>query len=265
MTAKYRKMIKDLLLYFALLLWFVVPSQAQPTIFMFAEDTTAKQGETIDIPIKVEDFEEVIAWQFTFEWDSLVLEFVDIVDFNLTNLSEYNFGPSDIRGYIVSTWFESSLIPTTLPDGETVFKIRFNVIGDPTEESNLWFSGSELPNIASVDGQEVEIISEPGMFVVEEVPNATISVPDNFNFSITPNPFTNNTQINFNLDKRYDDLSVSIYTTEGKLIYQHIEDRGAGNHIIDINANELPNSGMYFLQLVSEGLHTTHKLILQNH
>jgi len=46
-------MVKELLLYFALLLWFVVPSQAQLTIF--ADDITGKQGDTIDVNINVEN------------------------------------------------------------------------------------------------------------------------------------------------------------------------------------------------------------------
>ena len=258
-------MIKDLLLYFALLLWFVVPSQAQPTIFMFADDVSAKKDEIVDVNIKVENFNDVIAWQFTFEWDSLVLEFVDVVDFNLVDLTQYNFGPAQIKNFIVSTWFESLLTPISIGDGETVFKIRFRVIGDPGQESPLWFSGSQLPNVASVNGIEQEIESEPAMFIVDEMTNATTIVPANFDLSISPNPFIDNTQIDFNLDKRYEDLTVSIYNTTGKLIYQQVEDRGAGSHTIDIGANTFSTSGMYFVQLVSEGLYTTHKLILENH
>ncbi len=258
-------MIKDLLLYFALLLWFVVPSQAQPTIFMFADDVTAKKGELVDVNINVENFNDVIAWQFTFEWDSLVLEFVDIVDFNLVDLTEYNFGPAQIRNFIVSTWFESLLTPITLDDGETVFRIRFRVIGEPGQESALWFSGSELPNVASVNGIEQEIESEPGMFQVDEMTNATTIVPDNFDLNISPNPFLDNTQISFKLDKRYEDLTVSIFSVEGKMIYQQAHDLGAGKHAIEIDASSFSASGMYFVQLVSAGLYTTHKLILENH
>ena len=67
------KMIKDLLLYFALLLWFVVPLQAQPTIF--AEDVEGKPGDEIEVLVKAENFVDVVAMQFTFEWDADVLEF----------------------------------------------------------------------------------------------------------------------------------------------------------------------------------------------
>ncbi len=258
-------MIKDLLLYFALLLWFVVPSQAQPTIFMFAEDVTAQKGEIVDVDIKVENFNDLIAWQFTFEWDSEVLEFVNIVDFNLSSLDNMDFGPTEKIGYMVSVWIEDSFSPTTIADGETVFKVKFRVVGEPGEQSSLWFSGSELPNVASVNGIESAIDSRPGTFIVLEDPNATTIIPDNFDLTISPNPFIENAQINFNLDKGYEDLTVSIYNTEGKLMYQQVEDRGAGNHIINIEATALPASGMYFVQLVSEGLHATHKLILENH
>ncbi len=256
-------MIKELLLYFALLLWFVVPSQAQLTIF--ADDITGKQGDTIDVNINVENFNEVVAMQFTFEWDSLVLEFVDIVDINLVDLTPGNFGPTIKRGFVVSTWFETYLSPITVPDGG-IFKIRFKVIGEALETSILDFSGNELPNLASIDGMQVPMESKVATFEVEEVvPNATISVPSGFDLSIHPNPFQDNTQIKFSLDKSYDDFDVSIYSLDGKLHYQQTANRGAGNHIIEVSADRLPNAGIYFVQMVSEGLFTSHKLILANY
>jgi len=205
--------------------------------------------------------------QFTFEWDSLVLEFVDVVDINLVDLTPGNFGPTIKSGYVVSTWFETYLSPTTVPDG-SIFKIRFKVIGGALETSTLDFSGSELPNLASIDGMQVSMESREATFEVEEdevVPNATISVPNGFDLSISPNPFQENTQIKFSLDKSYDDFDVSIYSLDGKLHYQQTANRGAGDHIIEISADRLPNAGIYFVQMVSEGLFTSHKLILANY
>ncbi len=255
-------MIKELLLYFALLLWFVVPSQAQLTIF--AEDITGQQGDIIDVSINVEDFTDVVAMQFTFEWDSLVLDFVDVVDINLVDLTPGNFGPSIKRGYVVSTWFETYLTPTSVPDG-TLFKFRFRVIGDPTEKSELVFSGSELPNFASINGMQVEMESREATFMVQQVLNTTISVPNGFDLSISPNPFQDIAKIDFTLDKNYEDFTVSIYSLDGKLLHQQIEDRAAGSHTIQIDTERLPNSGIYFVQMLSEGLFTSHKLILENY
>ena len=115
---------------------------------------------------------------------------------------------------------------------------------------------------------QVPMESREATFVVEEgeeLPNSTFSVPSGFDLTISPNPFQDNTQIKFSLDKNYDDFDVSIYSLDGKLHYQQVENRGAGDHVIEISADRLPNAGIYFVQIVSEGLFTSHKLILANY
>ena len=256
-------MIKDLLLYFALLLWFVVPSQAQPTIF--AEDLNGAQGDIVEVSIKVEDFIDVVAWQFTFEWDSLILEYIGLDKFNLINLSADNFGPKLPTNYLVSTWFENQLTPVTVPSGDRVFSIYFKVIGEPSSKSKLWFSGSELSNIASVGGEQKDFLTKMAEFMTLDAPNATTMVPANFDLTIQPNPFNTSTQIKFFLESTQKDVASTIYSMDGKLLYSAVNDFAAGENFIEIDADQLGANGMYILHLSGQQIYTTHKLILENH
>ena len=256
-------MIKDLLLYFALLLWFVVPLQAQPTIF--AEDVEGKPGDEIEVLVKAENFVDVVAMQFTFEWDADVLEFVDFPQFNLIELDSNNFGPADKSNYIISTWFEGQLTPTSFPDNEVMFSMRFKVIGTQQDSSKLWFSGSELDNVVSVNGQSAELNTRIGMFRTMVMSNSATILPDNFDLSISPNPFQESTQIKFNLEERHTDFQVAIYSLDGREVYKQKHSFSAGEQLLQVDQNMLQTTGMYLLHMTSENLHTTHKLIFENY
>ncbi len=256
-------MIKDLLLYFALLLWFVVPLQAQPTIF--AEDLEAKPGDRVEVSIKVENFTDVLAWQFTFEWDSLVLEFVEFGEMNLADLSVDDFGPKNMTSFIISAWLENGLNTATVPDDHVVFSMFFDVIGEPTETSMLSFTGSVQPNVIFIGGLQTDLLTKEGTFTVMESTNAAQDVPEGLDLSVNPNPFFNTTQIKFNLEESYSDFNLSIYSLDGREVFQQTYDFSAGEQTINIEANMLPTTGMYLLNMTSENLHTTHKLLFENY
>jgi len=256
-------MIKDLLLYFALLLWFVVPSQAQPTIF--TEDVSGSKDQIVEVLIKVEDFNDVVALQFTFEWDSLVLEYVGVGEFSLVDLDSVNFGPAAPVNYLISTWYENQLSPVTVPNSDSIFSIFFKVIGEPSATSKLWFSGSVLPNLASINGQQADFFTKMAEFRVLETSNSTTTLPANFDLNISPNPFDASTQIKFFLENSQEDFTASIYSMEGKLLYHQVNDFAAGENSIEIEANLLGANGMYILHLNGQQIFTTHKLILENH
>ena len=141
----------------------------------------------------------------------------------------------------------------------------FNVIGDPTDTSMLAFTGSELPNIVAVNGVSSDLLSREGVFTVMETTNSTQTVPEGFDLSISPNPFQENTQIKFNLEESYTDFKVSIYSLDGREVFQQTYDFSAGEQTLNVDANVLPTTGMYLLNMTSENLHTTHKLLFENY
>ncbi len=256
-------MIKDLLLYFALLLWFVVPLQAQPTIF--AEDVEGKQGDEIEVLIKAEDFIDVVAMQFTFEWDADVLEFVDFPQFNLVALDTSDFGPAEVDNFLISTWFEGALTPITFPEDEVLFSLRFKVIGEVQDSSTLSFSGSQLENLISINGQQGDFNTRTGTFRTTQMTNAAPTIPDSFDLSISPNPFQSTTQIKFNLEERHTDFQVAIYSLDGREVHMQKHTLSAGEQLLQVDQNMLPSTGMYLLHMTSENLHTTHKIIFENY
>ena len=100
-------MFGKLLLYFALLLWFVVPSSAQPTIIF--PDLEVKKGDRINVDVTANDFDSLIVLQFPMIWNSEVLDFVEIDSSALTSvLPTFNEGGVD-TGVL---FFENALMNT---------------------------------------------------------------------------------------------------------------------------------------------------------
>ena len=75
-----------------------------------------------------------------------------------------------------------------------------------------------------------------------------------------PNPFSQQTQINFELsDNQY--VEFILYETNGKIIRKMNKEYSQGLHSLTIKGNELPGSGIYFLQMNSGETTETRRLV----
>jgi len=110
-------MTKRVLLYFALLLWFVVPVTAHPTIFV--EDSSADPLENITADVKVSGFSEIAGMQFSVNWDATVLQFDSVSINSVDGLPDY-FYPGNIgtqvsnEGKLTTLWFDQGQTGVTL-------------------------------------------------------------------------------------------------------------------------------------------------------
>ncbi|MEN8224362.1 MAG: C25 family cysteine peptidase [Bacteroidota bacterium] len=103
-----------------------------------------------------------------------------------------------------------------------------------------------------------------------DIDNVWVSLPEaNENRVIMgqvyPNPFTNETNISFNL-KEKTDLSIEVYNVNGKLINSLVNAKlSAGKHIIKWNADaDGVSEGVYFFRIISEDEVITRKVILMH-
>ena len=253
-------MIKDLLLYFALLLWFVVPSKAQPTIFV--EDGTAKQGELITVPVKVKNFELIEAMQFSFSWDADILAFESFGEFVLPNMVEQNFGPAKIDSFINLVWLAPAATPQyTLSDGSTAFNIIFKVVGEPKQKSDLSFPGEPVTNLVIQEYQEITLNNESAMFTVED-PVSNRNIFQVKSISSSPNPFKDFTKIQFELKEKVADLQFVIYDATGKEVLNRTQDFTTGLNEILISKEMLKGEGLYFYRIFSANFDFTDTIIL---
>ena len=260
-------MNKDILLYFALLLWFVVPVTAQPTIFTPTE--TVEPGASISIDVSVVDFEDIVGMQFSVNWDSAVLQFENVSNFNaLPDYSAANFGTNSTHlGKLSTLWVDSQLYGISLNDSSILFTIVFTVMGTDNTTSLISISDDPTPiEVSDKDGNVLPVITEDGMITVVGPLSVEPSIKALSNELFTlyqnePNPFDNQTIIGFDL-RASSEVEFLFYDINGKLVYSSKNQFLEGKNSITINADKLPGLGTYFYTLKTNDYSLTNKMVL---
>lgn len=137
-----------------------------PVIFTF-NCIDGKPGDTICIPVTVENFNDIVIFQYEIIWNSNVLDFIDIqnpgsgsinvnADFNLS-------GPNSLK--VIPLGFP--IAGESLPDGTVLFEICFRIIGIPGSGSVLDISPYFDFEAVNPDG-EVPVDSVPCNMTVQD-------------------------------------------------------------------------------------------------
>ncbi len=120
-------------------------------------DVNAPNGTQVCVPLTVTDFTNIVAAQFTVEWDETVLQLVGVNTFGGGNLPDstgsINTSQSN-NGILTFAWFDISTLGVTLPDGVPLFLVCFNVIGSTGTSSPILIHGNPTAiDVADTNGQ----------------------------------------------------------------------------------------------------------------
>ena len=100
----------------------------------------AYQNDTVDVPILVSGFTNLISFQASIQLDTTIIELVEVThyaaSFSLTNITSNS-------GIIRIVWFDNTT-GTTLITGDTLCILRMLVIGNPGEVSPIEFVNQPL-------------------------------------------------------------------------------------------------------------------------
>jgi gliding motility-associated-like protein len=118
--------------------------------FAFIADTVCTEPNgVVCMDIKVNDFDDIIAFQFSMNWDSTKFEFDHLGCFGVPGLGADGFGvPGDAgvkNGQILVSWLDLSLQGVTLPDFSTIFCLCLKAIGPVNTNSPVTFTSNPLP------------------------------------------------------------------------------------------------------------------------
>lgn len=128
----------------ALLLLAGMSAFGQNELTLYVEDIQAECGDVIVVPVKVVNFDQVVALDFSMVWNANTLEFAGppIGNLNATlGLSQFNFGPyspSLDNDTLTFQWFNAA--GASIPDSSTLFTLTFTVKGDGGLLGSLDFS-----------------------------------------------------------------------------------------------------------------------------
>ena len=98
--------------------------------------------------------------------------------------------------------------------------------------------------------------------------NSSVGIHDiNSNFSLsqnTPNPFTNQTKINYQIKTAAKNIALEIYNIAGVKMFEKTQTNlNAGNYSVNVNDVNF-SAGIYFYSLIVDGNKTTKKMIVTN-
>ncbi len=109
-------------------------SQNEEVILILGMIKTTK-GREVCLGVSVLDFRAIpiLSMQYSILWDPKILRLEKVESLNFPGLSPENFGMSVIdRGHLTFVWIDSNLNGIQLRNGDELYRLCFEAIGDPT-------------------------------------------------------------------------------------------------------------------------------------
>ncbi len=169
---------------------FTVDMSACTTVTFTASDEFTNNGDVVCVEITVEDFIDILNFQFTITWDPAILQYNSVNTSGV--LSDLFFGPAMPTDALTVSWLDITFGGITIPDGSVIFEICFDVIGAPGTDTPITFTG-DLTEIEVFNSAQEELgfIGQNGStivagdFTVNFTSCSTLAGDDNGTFNIT--------------------------------------------------------------------------------
>ncbi len=224
------------------------------TLYFETEDQDVAEGEKITIPIKAKDFDKILGFQYSLQFDPRQLEFIGLGKEKLPLFNYENFGLSFIEeGILTCSWFHIEGI--SIEPNTVLFELEFRA-----KESGQISSFIEL-NSAFTNAEIY--LSDQKWNNLSLKFNPILQSNKAFKlYPSRPNPFKELSIIEFYLPKQ-SEIVFSVFNTSGKLLFQKINTYTEGYHEILMHRNQLEGGGLYYYQLkTDDGMSRQGKMIL---
>jgi hypothetical protein len=238
--------------------------RSQPVQFLMPVLNQQATGTIVTIPVKVVNFDSILSAQFVIRWNTAVLSFFAITNYNLPDLSAQNFNLNNTvdSGLIRFAWESpNNMVGTSKPDSTIIFKVKFSVVGPLlsgsavkiTEAFPTFFEVTKL----SPNGDLTAItLNQAGLtqgfvaigYTVGTVEPALAAL----HVQLYPNPVQSSTQLKFELPEA---MAVAFTLTDptGRILEQtKPQYMPQGENVFDIPNIEQLEHGLYYLSIRTE-------------
>jgi gliding motility-associated-like protein len=127
---------------------------------LFGNTVSGENGDEVCIQVGVRGFNDVVAMQYSHNWNTDIIEFSHIQNLNLQNLTMGNFGTGQAEnGSLTLSYDGPGGQPISIPDNTIIYEVCFDVTGSTGQFSDFSFTSTPLPIdfIGEVDGVDVEL------------------------------------------------------------------------------------------------------------
>lgn len=125
------------------------PGQPIPPEFIIGSAQNIS-GTTISIPVTTKNFNQLLGWQGSVNWDNTKLTYSGVSGL-APQLSGMQFNTSVITGTgrLSFAWTENNLIAQTLSDSTVLFTMSFNIVNGASGASDIFFSNTPTQLLVS--------------------------------------------------------------------------------------------------------------------
>ena len=135
-----------------------ITGTAQAAVQFFASDEILEIPGDTCVDVRVRNFEDMLSFAYTMEWDTSIIVFDTIIDpndfFDGDIAGSINSNPSLVdTGALTVNWLSPGLgtTPVTVADSTLIYQICFTGAGDSGEISPVEFTSSQIQEIAIKD------------------------------------------------------------------------------------------------------------------
>ena len=222
-------------------------SRSNAVLQFMATDVLVEAGQTIEIPISAENFDQILAYQFTMNLAGL--DFIDIKG-GVLEMTKSNFAQLDANTVTI-LWTKEQALSTNEP----LFTIVAKSHSDIQLSEAVAFNATVTPAIAyEASGSSLDI--DLGF---QSIDNSS-AIRTTQLLQNEPNPFTRQTAIGFNLANK-GNINLTVFDATGTTMFTQTGTYDKGTHYINIPDAESFPSGIFYYQLSTAGYQETKKMI----
>ncbi len=161
-----KRPITNLVLGWMALFFTVFQLNAQTTFSVDPQNVTGNPGDQFTVDITVSDFNDILSFQYSMNWDPNVIQFVSPVSVpgNLNGLSaSSSFGTNNAaNGVLTVSWLDPDVAGVTLPNQTVIYSLTFNVL--TSDGTDITFGGNPTSiEVVDGDGNAVVFNGEEGI------------------------------------------------------------------------------------------------------
>lgn len=261
--------MKSILQFFGILLLLgttpvVLP--AQP--ILTAPVVTIEPGDPFQLDITASNFNHILSAQFSINWDSTIINFESISDFNLADLNIGNFGLGQVEGgKLRFLWYDDSGTNegVTIDDNTVIFKINFTAIGSPATYTDIQFTGLPLDiNVVDTSMVNIGMQANNGKVTMAGDPVSVNQIPYSgyYLYQNQPNPFSGETSIVFDLPQN-EEIVLEFTDILGRVTGRYHAELQKGKHEKTFGRAFFPTKGLYYYTLITSKYRKT-RILLAN-
>ncbi|MBK9338224.1 MAG: hypothetical protein IPM98_17405 [Lewinellaceae bacterium] len=214
-------------------------------------------GTVVTLPVTVSNFDSIVGVQFVLEWDTAVLKFLTVLNYNLPGMDFESFGLLEASSGILRFAWEAQNVNNgnSVADGTAIFLIKFSVAGQINQGTSIVFT--EVPPTAF----EVVQVGRPPFGLADcALDNGYVAVGftlstgwlyeqnNTLPVTLAPNPFSTYTTAAFDLDAA-SEIYMVLTDASGHPVLDKKMALSAGRHGIEIASDRLRENGIYYLIL----------------